>query len=94
MTFSGIISTNQTNYFVVDVCESARVAFATLSGAYDTLNLLVSRSGIPTGDEERDEFTPIPNDLPVDESFVTGLATFVLTSDPHQPAPLQPGKRL
>jgi hypothetical protein len=100
VTFSGVISTNQTNFFVVDVCDSAKVAFITLSGPIDTLsgfvnpqlNLLINREGIPTGDPEKDDFAPIANDLGVDET--TGLATIQLTTDPHQPAPLIPGKQL
>jgi subtilisin-like proprotein convertase family protein len=99
-TFSGIISTNQTNYFVVNVCDSAKVAFITLSGLIDTdsgfvnphLNLLVNREGFPTGDPAKDDYAPIPNDLAIDDT--TGIAAIQLDSNPHQPAPLQPGKQL
>jgi subtilisin-like proprotein convertase family protein len=93
---SGIISGNITNYFVVDVCESVNVAFATLIGPFNKLNLLVSRSGFPTGRPEVDEFRAIRNRQPLDEEEIPemGLASFTLTTDPHQPAPLLAGGRL
>jgi subtilisin-like proprotein convertase family protein len=91
-TFSGVLSTNQTNFFVVDVCKSAKVAFATLTGALTNLNLLVSREGFPTGDATLDDFQPIQNDLAVDPN--TGIAALILDSNPHQPAPLVPGGQL
>lgn len=94
VTFSGTLTGNETNYFVVEVCETSDVAFTTLTGPQNSLNLLIDREGFPTTNTETDDFVPLVNDLMFDEEAGLGSATFLLTSDPHQPAPLMPGKRL
>jgi len=94
VTATNLVWGTLTNYYVVDVCNTSSNAFATLIGPYNQLNLSVSRTGFPTGDQNTDEFQVIPNDLGIDESGDLGAAAFALSSDPHQPAPLIPGGRL
>lgn len=92
--YSSVVLTNQTNYFVIDVCESVSTAFISLSGPTNLLNLLVDRQSFPVGDDIHDDFFPIVNFLRIDDSSDQGFAGLTLTSDPHQPAPLIPGGRL
>ncbi|MHC1762809.1 MAG: S8 family serine peptidase [Verrucomicrobiia bacterium] len=100
VAFNGTISGNQTNFFVVEVCDTSNVGFASLFGPFEAffnegrMQLLVDREGFPTGDAESDDFVPIRNDLPLDDDGERGAAAIQFTSDPHQPAPLIPGGRL
>ncbi|MBI4657312.1 MAG: S8 family serine peptidase [Verrucomicrobia bacterium] len=91
LSYSGILTNNQTNYFIVELCETATEAFATLTGATNKLVLLADRSGIPLGEVSRDDFTAVTNSLAIDAANGTG--TFGWKLDPKHPAPIQPGQR-
>src|SRR5439155_20002148 len=84
---SGLISGNQTNYFMIDVCDGATAAFVLLSGDFDRLNLLADRSGFPTGNAATDDYVPQPNDLASGDSS-DGFATLLIEANPNRPAPL------
>jgi subtilisin-like proprotein convertase family protein len=92
--YSGVLSTNDTNYFVIDICQSAKIAFVTLAGPTNALNLLVNRGGIPLGDFNKNDFAPLTNSIAVGDTNGTGFAVLELTDDPHYPAPLEPGQPL
>jgi subtilisin family serine protease/subtilisin-like proprotein convertase family protein len=92
--YSGVLATNQTNYFIVDVCNDTTFTFNLLSGPHNRLQLLADRSGFPTGDSSRDDFEALRNNLPFsDPPPQTGFAFLPLGTNVPMPAPLQPGKR-
>jgi subtilisin-like proprotein convertase family protein len=88
--YTGVLTNNQTNYFIVDVCETATEAAVLLSGDWDTVTLMADRSGFPTG-RETDDFLPFPNWLQFGDR---GFAFLLLSTNEPLPAPLQPGRRL
>jgi subtilisin family serine protease/subtilisin-like proprotein convertase family protein len=90
---TGVIANDQTNYFVVEVCESASIAVNLLSGPHDSLVLLANRSGFPTG-TEKDDYVAFRNFVPfVQPPPELGFAFMVFTRDEPAPAPLEPGHR-
>jgi len=72
-TYSGTLTNSQTNYFVIDVCESTTIAVSTLTGPMGKLRLLGDRSGLPTGLFLRDDFAALTNSEPV-EAEITASA--------------------
>ncbi|MBI2950120.1 MAG: proprotein convertase P-domain-containing protein, partial [Verrucomicrobia bacterium] len=91
VAYSAVLTNNQTNYFIVDLCDTTKEAFATLTGPTNKIVLLADRSGLPTGDLLRDDYSPTTNSVAADATLGTG--TFALRADPAHPVPLQPGKR-
>ena len=59
--FSGTLTNSQTNYFIVDVCETTGLAFTTLTGPQSALGLLADHSGLPTANPETDDFRRMTN---------------------------------
>ena len=91
--YSGTVTNNQTNYFIVDVCDTARLAVSTLTGPLNRLNFLADRSGLPSGRLVTDDFIPQINAQPVDSPTNSGVASLTLDATRIHPAPLEPGKR-
>lgn len=89
--YSGTLTNNQTNYFIVDVCDSTGLAYTTLTGTNNTLALLADHSGLPTSNPETDDFRLQTNSMALDDTL--GTASFVLRPGSQHPAPLRPGKR-
>jgi hypothetical protein len=88
----GRILGGETEYFYFDVCANATEAKIQLFGPKTNtiaLELLVDRSGIPTGDPNRDDYAIIRTTPGVDSTV-----TLPLTLEQPIAAPLQPGKRL
>ena len=61
--FSGVLTNDQTNYFIVDVCDTTGVAFATLTGPESALGLLADHAGLPTANPETDDFRRMTNSV-------------------------------
>jgi hypothetical protein len=88
----GKILGGEIEYFYFDVCSDATEATITLFGPKTNsigIELLVDRSGFPTGDPDRDDYEVVRT-TPGKDSTVT----FKLTTDQPVAAPLRPGKRL
>jgi subtilisin family serine protease len=93
IVYSGTLTNNQTNYFVVDVCANTTVAVSTLTGPFSRLNFLADRSGLPTGDTLTDDFVPQINSRTNNAATNAGIAELMLNLNTSHPAPLEPGKR-
>jgi hypothetical protein len=89
----GTLYTNQTHYFMVPTCPDTTLATVTLTGSNNVgqLELLVDRSGIPTGNPETDDYVLLLNtDTPGNTK--NGSAVLTITTTSPASAPLQPGK--
>lgn len=87
----GVIYTNQVEYFEVPTCPDTTKATITLVGLTNVgkLELLMDRSGLPTGDPERDDYRIVSNsDDPGDGN---GRVVLTLTTNTPAEAPLRPG---
>jgi subtilisin-like proprotein convertase family protein len=89
----GTLFTNQTHYFLVNTCPDTTEATVTLIGSNNVgqVEMLIDRSGIPTGNAETDDYVPLLNtDTP--NNTPNGSATFRITTNSPASAPLEPGK--
>lgn len=89
----GMLYTNQMHYFFVDTCPQTEVVNISFVGLGNTnrLMLLMDRSGLPTGNPERDDFQPIFNP---EISGTNGYADVRLTATNVLGANFVPGQRL
>jgi hypothetical protein len=86
----GTIIGGETEWFYYDVCSDAtKVSIQLAAPDANTIpmQLLVDRSGFPTGDPERDDYAILT-------ANPSNTVTLKLTLDSPAAAPLQPGKRL
>ncbi|MGZ5545420.1 MAG: hypothetical protein ACXWIU_12160 [Limisphaerales bacterium] len=86
----GIITGGETEWFYYDVCADATkvtVQLAVPSGDSISMQLLADRSGFPTGDPSRDDYT-------IQTADPGNSVKLELTTSSPAAAPLRPGKRL
>ncbi|MDX1953524.1 MAG: S8 family serine peptidase [Verrucomicrobiota bacterium] len=84
----GRLATNQVQYFIVETCPATTASTVTILG--QGVELLVDRSGLPTGDPTRDDYAPVRT---VQNSAGAYTASFRLTTTSPPSAPLRPGRR-
>jgi subtilisin-like proprotein convertase family protein len=89
----GTLFTNQTHYFVVNTCPDTTEATVTLIGSNNVgeVEMLIDRSGIPTGNPETDDYVSLLNSFNPNNTR-NGSATFRITTTSPASAPLEPGK--
>ncbi len=88
----GRIFRGEIEWFYFDVCTNATalsISMATPAANSSALELLVDRSGFPTGDPSRDDYVLLRS-----TALANSTVTFALTLDNPAAAPLQPGKRI